>query len=42
VSGNAITGSRRPGAGQPCYLPPALMVSTYGANYTLADCQTLP
>lgn len=42
VSGNAITASRRPGAGQPCYLPPALMVSTYGANYTLANCQTLP
>ncbi len=36
VNGNAITVSRRPGAGQPCYLP--------GAAYTdtLADCQTLP
>jgi DNA-binding beta-propeller fold protein YncE len=36
VSGNAIITSRRPGAGQPCYLP--------GAAYTdtLADCQTLP
>ncbi|HUX45596.1 MAG TPA: hypothetical protein VMV57_12670 [Terracidiphilus sp.] len=40
--GNANVTSRRPGAGQPCYLPPALMVSTYGANYTLADCQTMP
>ncbi len=42
VSGNAITASRKPGAGQPCYLPPALMQSTYGANYTLANCQTMP
>ncbi|MDE3188386.1 MAG: hypothetical protein KGM96_12810 [Acidobacteriota bacterium] len=40
--GNSIITSRRPGDGQPCYLPPALMVATYGANYTLADCQTLP
>ena len=40
--GNAVLTSRRPGGGQPCYLPPALMTSTYGANYTLADCQTLP
>ncbi len=31
--------SRIPGYGQPCNLPPALMVSTYGANYTLADCR---
>jgi DNA-binding beta-propeller fold protein YncE len=42
VSGNSNTLSRKPGAGQPCYLPPALEASTYGANYTLADCQTLP
>ena len=42
VSGNSITTSRRPGAGQPCYLPPALMQSTYGTNYTLANCQTMP
>jgi len=40
--GNAILTSRRPGGGQPCYLPPAQMTSTYGANYTLANCQTLP
>ena len=40
--GNNIVTSRRPGGGQPCYLPPALMTATYGANYTLADCQTLP
>lgn len=42
VSGNAIINSRQPGYGQPCYLPPALMTSTYGANYTLAQCRTLP
>ncbi|HVC47750.1 MAG TPA: hypothetical protein VND90_10925 [Terracidiphilus sp.] len=42
VQGNGIVVSRRPGAGQPCDLPPALMVSTYGANYTLADCETQP
>ena len=36
VSGNFINTSRRPGAGQPCYLPgPA-------AAATLAACQTLP
>ncbi|HET7104186.1 MAG TPA: hypothetical protein VFI20_08865 [Terracidiphilus sp.] len=40
--GNTVNVSRAPGAGQPCYLPPALMQSTYGANYTLADCQTMP
>jgi hypothetical protein len=34
--------SRQPGGGQPCYLPPALMLSTYGPGYTLAQCQTLP
>jgi hypothetical protein len=42
VSGNANNTSRRPGAGQPCYLPPALETAQYGAGYTLADCQTLP
>jgi DNA-binding beta-propeller fold protein YncE len=40
--GNNNNISRVPGGGQPCYLPPALMASTYGAGYTLADCQTLP
>jgi YVTN family beta-propeller protein len=40
--GNNNNISRVPGGGQPCYLPPALMLSTYGAGYTLADCQTLP
>jgi YVTN family beta-propeller protein len=35
-AGNANTASRRPGAGQPCYLPGA------GSSATLAACQTLP
>jgi YVTN family beta-propeller protein len=42
ISGNNNTASRVPGHGQPCYLPPALMTATYGANYTLAQCQLLP
>ena len=41
-SGNNNYTSRVPGYGQPCNLPPALMVSTYGANYTLANCKALP
>jgi YVTN family beta-propeller protein len=41
-SGNSFINSRVPGFGQPCNLPPALMVQTYGQNYTLAQCQTLP
>ena len=40
--GNTNITSRKPGYGEPCYLPPAQMVSQYGANYTLADCQTIP
>jgi YVTN family beta-propeller protein len=42
VSGNNNNQSRIPGYGQPCNLPPAVMVSTYGANYTLANCQKQP
>jgi DNA-binding beta-propeller fold protein YncE len=42
TSGNSNDSTRIPGYGQPCYLPPALMVSKYGPNYTLAQCQTLP
>ncbi len=42
VSGNSIVTSRRPGAGQPCYLPPTAPATTYPAGYTLAECQTLP
>jgi len=41
-SGNSNVVSRVPGYGQPCYLPPAIEVSTYGTNYTLQNCQTLP
>jgi YVTN family beta-propeller protein len=41
-SGNNNTQSRVPGYGQPCYLPPALMVSQYGAGYSVANCRTLP
>lgn len=41
-AGNNNTQSRVPGYGQPCYLPPALMVSTYGAGYSVANCRTLP
>lgn len=40
--GNSNPMSRTPGYGQPCYLPPALMNSTYGPGYTLANCTTLP
>jgi WD40 repeat protein len=36
VAGNSNAMSRRPGAGQPCYLPGA------AAEATLASCQTLP
>jgi hypothetical protein len=42
VSGNVNNTSRKPGFGQPCYLPAALEVATYGANYTAQDCATLP
>jgi YVTN family beta-propeller protein len=41
-TGNVNNVSRKPGYGQPCYLPPALEVSTYGASYTLQNCATLP
>jgi DNA-binding beta-propeller fold protein YncE len=41
-SGNSNIVSRSAGRGQPCNLPPALMVSKYGANYTLKQCQTIP
>jgi YVTN family beta-propeller protein len=39
---NSNFSSRIPGFGQPCNLPPALMASTYGANYTLANCRAIP
>jgi DNA-binding beta-propeller fold protein YncE len=43
-SGNSNFTSRVPGYGQPCNLPPAVLVANYGANYTLAECrlQTIP
>ena len=34
--------SRIPGFGQPCNLPPAMMIAQYGANYTLANCRAIP
>ena len=37
-SGNAEIVSRKPGYGQPCYLPPSLL----GVPATLSGCQTLP
>jgi len=40
---NANNVSRIPGYGQPCNLPPAAMITTYGVNYnTLANCQKQP
>lgn len=42
TQGNANVTTRVPGYGEPCNLPPALMIQTYGQNYTLQDCQTLP
>jgi DNA-binding beta-propeller fold protein YncE len=40
--GNSNYVSRSAGHGEPCNLPPALMLSTYGANYTLKQCQAIP
>jgi DNA-binding beta-propeller fold protein YncE len=40
--GNSNVVSRIPGYGQPCNLPPAVMTSTYGAGYTLVNCQKQP
>jgi YVTN family beta-propeller protein len=40
VSGNSNNTSRRPGHGQPCYLPPSLLPTD--STLTLAACQTLP
>jgi len=41
-SGNSNNTSRRPGAGQPCYLPPALEPAPTGGQTALQVCQTLP
>lgn len=40
-TGNAIVVSRKPGFGQPCYLPPSLL-STATLTATPAACSTLP
>ncbi len=40
--GNSNYVSRSPGHGEPCNLAPALMLSTYGAGYTLKQCQAIP
>jgi DNA-binding beta-propeller fold protein YncE len=40
--GNSNVLSRIPGYGQPCNLPPGVMTTTYGASYTLAQCQKQP
>jgi DNA-binding beta-propeller fold protein YncE len=42
TSGNANVTSRRPGAGQPCYLPPNLEPAPSGTQTALQVCQTLP
>jgi len=42
IGGNSNIVSRTPGHGEPCNLPPALMVSTYGSNYTLKQCEAIP
>jgi DNA-binding beta-propeller fold protein YncE len=34
--------SRIPGYGEPCNLPPAVMTSKYGSNYTLDQCSLQP
>lgn len=34
--------SRIPGFGQPCNLPPKMMIAQYGSNYTLANCRAIP
>ncbi|MGA7339036.1 MAG: hypothetical protein WBE72_24930 [Terracidiphilus sp.] len=42
--GNTNYTSRVPGYGQPCNLPPKLLIAAYGPNYTLAECglQSIP
>jgi DNA-binding beta-propeller fold protein YncE len=42
TSGNSNTGSRRPGFGQPCYLPPSLEPAPTGTQTALQVCRTLP
>jgi hypothetical protein len=40
--GNANTTSRRPGYGQPCFLPPSLEPAPTGTQTALDACRTLP
>jgi YVTN family beta-propeller protein len=41
-SGNSNNVSRRPGYGQPCYLPPSLEPAPTGSQTLLNVCQTMP
>ena len=41
-SGNANVSSRRPGYGQPCYLPPSVEPAPTGGATYLETCRTLP
>jgi DNA-binding beta-propeller fold protein YncE len=42
TSGNVNVNSRRPGAGQPCYLPPSLEPAPTGTQTAFDVCQTMP
>jgi hypothetical protein len=41
-NGNSIVSSRRPGYGQPCYLPPSVEPAPSGGATVLETCRTLP
>jgi DNA-binding beta-propeller fold protein YncE len=41
-SGNAVVSSRRPGYGQPCYLPPSVEPAPTGGATLLETCRLLP
>ena len=40
TQGNTNVISRTPGHGEPCNMPPGTLTTAYGANYTLAECQS--
>jgi YVTN family beta-propeller protein len=40
TQGNGNVISRMPGYGEPCNMPPGILTSAYGVNYTLAECQS--
>jgi YVTN family beta-propeller protein len=42
TSGNSNNTARRPGAGQPCYLPPGLEPPPTGSQTAMQVCQTMP